>query len=85
MSQIKLIDNPINDELRIEAPAILNGSQLDYVLIDVTGKEVFQGKLTVESRQNTLANISELSPNVYFLKLRSNSSGAEYIQKIIKQ
>lgn len=76
---VKLFPNPAQDQITIWVDAE-DGETIDYQLIDIQGRMVHAGGLQV---QNNYIDISQLSPGIYFAKIRQGET--ENRIKFIKQ
>jgi len=76
---VSVYPNPTVDIIRLDVKN-LDWNNLNYQLFDTTGRTILISKFT---DQNTLINIKDLSPAVYYLKI-SNKSNSIKNFKIIK-
>ena len=75
-SDFYVYPNPTNNLMTIEAGSSIIGSQ--YFITDLTGRQVFNGKLLKET---TPVDVSQLKPGIYIIQILGQR-GQSY--KVIK-
>lgn len=71
--KIKLFPNPASDHIHIEFPESING---DFVITDVSGREIFREKISAESVE---VNVQNWPAGIYIIRIEG------YQQKFILQ
>lgn len=80
-NNINVFPNPFNDRLTIK---LYDGAteKPRAMLVDVTGKIMFEASFAVASNQYQITGLDELPSGVYFVKVFVNNN--TYVQKVIK-
>ena len=82
-NHVRVFPNPVKDKLTFTGFQLCNHCMLEF--FDVLGNKVFQVQITEKAAGNkpeTILDVSELNPGIYFLKV--NDEKSQQIIRIIK-
>ncbi|WP_405572720.1 PKD domain-containing protein [Winogradskyella sp. Asnod2-B02-A] len=84
LDDIKVLSNPFSDQLIINVPTILTGSQLDITIYDLNGRMVYQNVHSISANQITINNLGELEKSTYLLEISNEEFGLNVVKKLVK-
>ena len=84
INDIKVVSNPFNDQLVINTPTILTGSELNIAIYDLNGRLVYKNAHSISDAQINIDNLSQLEKSTYFLEISNEEFGLNVVKKLIK-
>ena len=84
LSDFKIIENPVDKQLTISFNNALNGTRMDVLIYDLSGKSVYTNQMLLENNRLVISNMNNLKPGVYFLSLSESNSRTSKSKKFIK-
>ena len=80
IEKIRIYPNPNNGSFIIELNVKRGNSQLNFSMIDITGRVVHSG-IIYSNEESKEINTSNLNDGIYFIKI--NSDQENYIKKVL--
>jgi hypothetical protein len=84
LDDINVLSNPFSDQLIINVPTILTGSQLHITIYDLNGRMVYQNVHSISTNQVTINNLGELEKSTYLLEISNEEFGLNVVKKLVK-
>lgn len=82
---IRIIPNPFNDYIMINAPSEISGAQLNVNIYDISGRLVYEKSFALADDQIRINGLEELSNAHYFMEIINEELGLKVVNKIFKK
>jgi hypothetical protein len=80
--KMTLLNNPVKDGLLKLSISNSTSSNIDVIVINSLGKEVYRAKRSL-NKQNQIFDVSSLAAGIYFLRVNTDQSN--FVKKLIIQ
>jgi len=84
VAQFQLLENPVNDDLRLQLPAGASASNYKARIFNMSGQIVYESDVSTSNQTLVISNLDALTSGVYFLQLQDASGGANSHHRFVK-